>query len=137
MKNQYKERQFTILLVFGIAGLVLLLRAFYLQIWDNTFKVKADAVAMSKYTRYPARGLIYDRNGNLLVNNSPVYDLMVIYNQVKPTMDTLKFCSLLGIDKASFEERIYKDFRHDIRYSKIKPYVFMSKISPEVYARFQ
>ncbi len=112
-------------------------RAFYLQIWDSTFKIKADAVAMSKYTRYPARGLIYDRNGELLINNSPVYDLMVIYNQVKPTMDTSKFCSLLGIDKATFSKWLEKDFRHDIRYSKIKPYVFMSKILPEVYARFQ
>jgi penicillin-binding protein 2 len=137
MSSQHKERQFTILMVFGIAGLILLLRAFYLQIWDSTFKVKADAVAMSKYTRYPARGLIYDRNGELLINNSPVYDLMVIYNQLKPAMDTLKFCSLLGIDKASFEEWLNKDFRHDKRYSKIKPYVFMSKISPDIYARFQ
>lgn len=137
MGEQFKERQYTILLVFGIAAFVLLARAFQLQIWDDSFKVQADAVAMSKQTIYPARGLIYDRNGKLLINNAPVYDLMVVYNQIRPTMDTAKFCALLGIDIASFIERLDKDFKRDKRFSKIKPFVFMSKISPEVYATFQ
>ncbi|RME00204.1 MAG: hypothetical protein D6816_14005, partial [Bacteroidetes bacterium] len=94
MNQQLQNRHFNILLLFGIAGLILLLRAMQLQIIDDTFKIKADAVAMSKYTIYPARGLIYDRNGKLLTNNTPVYDLMVIYNQVSPKMDTAKFCRL-------------------------------------------
>jgi penicillin-binding protein 2 len=135
--EQFKERQYTIMVVFGVAALILLGRAFQLQIWDDTFKIQADAVAMNKQTIYPARGLIYDRNGKLLINNAPVYDLMVIYNQIRPSMDTAKFCALLGIDKASFEERLNKDFKRDKRFSKIKPFVFLSKITPEVYARFQ
>jgi penicillin-binding protein 2 len=137
MGEQFKNRQFTILLVFGVTALILLLRAFQLQILDDSFKVKADAVAMSKVTIYPARGLIFDRNGELLINNAPAYDLMVVYNQIRPSMDTAKFCSLLGIDKASFRERLNKDFKRDKRFSKIKPFVFMDKISPDVYARFQ
>ncbi|MAT55971.1 MAG: penicillin-binding protein 2 [Saprospirales bacterium] len=137
MNQQLQNRHFNILLLFGIAGLILLLRAMQLQIIDDTFKIKADAVAMSKYTIYPARGLIYDRNGKLLTNNTPVYDLMVIYNQVSPKMDTAKFCRLLGIDKEDFKRRLNKDFKRDIRYSKIKPFVFMSKIPPVVFTRFQ
>lgn len=137
MKQQFQDRHFNILMLFGIAGLVLLLRAMQLQIIDDSFKVKADAVAMSKYTIYPSRGLIYDRNGKLLTKNSPVYDLMVTYNQISPKMDTAKFCRLLGIDKKEFEQRLNKDFRTDKRYSKIKPFVFMSKIRPEVIAKLQ
>lgn len=137
MSEQYRERQFIILIVFGIAALVLVLRAFQLQVLDNDFKIKADAVAMSKVTIYPARGLIYDRNGNLLINNTPAYDLWVTYNQVRPDMDTAKLCALLGIDKASFKERLEKDFKRDIRFSKHKPFEFMNKISPEVYAKLQ
>jgi penicillin-binding protein 2 len=136
MGEQYKERQYTILIFFIAAGVLLLGRAFLLQIWNSSFKIQADAVAMSKHTIYPARGLIYDRNGKLLINNSPVYDLMVTYSQIKPDMDTAAFCSLLGITKASFEERLKKDFKRDKRFSKIKPFVFMSKIPPDVYARF-
>jgi len=137
MGEQYKNRQYTILLVFGIVSLALAVRAFHLQILDNSFKIKADTVAISKVTVYPARGLIFDRNGNLLINNTPVYDLLVTYNQVKPDIDTAKLCALLGIDKASFLERINKDFKKDIRFAKHKPFVFMSKINPEVYARLQ
>lgn len=136
MLQQFKNRQFKILLFFGIASLILAVRAFQLQVLDNKYKIKADAVAVSKQTIYPARGLIYDRNQKLLVNNTPVYDLNVVYNQVNPEMDTLKFCELLGISKASFTKRIEKDFK-SVRYKKHLPFIFMKKISPEIYARFQ
>ena len=122
---------------FGIASFILVGRAFHLQVLDNVFKTKAEAVVMSKQTIYPSRGLIYDRNGKLLINNAPVYDLMVVYNQMKPEMDTAKFCRLLGIGKKDFEKRLAKDFKNDRRFVKYKPFVFMSKISPEVYAKFQ
>lgn len=137
MAEQLKDRQLYILLFFGMAGLVLAGRAFQLQVLDNTYKHKAEAVVMSKQTIYPSRGLIYDRNGKLLINNAPVYDLMVVYNQVDPAMDTLKFCKLLGIERASFEKRLNKDFDNDNRFVRYKPFVFMSKIAPEVYAKFQ
>lgn len=137
MGEQYKDRQYVILIVFGLATLVLLFRAFQLQVLDDTFRGRADAVAISKQTVYPGRGLIYDRKGKLLINNAPVYDLMVIYNQVRPGMDTAKFCQLLGIDKASFIQRLNKDFKKDKRFSRIKPFIFMDKIPPVAYARLQ
>jgi len=136
MPQQLKTRQYNILLVFGITGLILLGRSFQLQVLDNKFKIQADAVAISRQTIYPARGLIFDRNGKLLINNTPVYDLKVVYNQLRPDMDTLKFCKLLGITKASFEERLNKDFR-SVRYRKHLPFVFMKKIAPDVFAKFQ
>jgi penicillin-binding protein 2 len=137
MEEQNKERQFVFLLVFVLAGLLLAGRAFQLQVLSDSFRGRADAVAMSKVTHYPARGLIYDRNGKLLINNAPVYDLMVTYNQVKPGMDTTKFCQLLGITKEEFKLRLNKDFKRDKRFSKVKPFVFLDKISPEAFSLFQ
>jgi penicillin-binding protein 2 len=137
METQYKDRQYIILLLFTLVGLLLAGRAFQLQVLSDAFRGKADAVAMSKETQYPARGLIYDRNGVLLINNAPVYDLMVTYSQVKPGMDTLKFCQLLGINKEDFKKRLNKDFRRDKRFSKLKPFIFMDKISPQAFALFQ
>ena len=136
MLQPFKDRQFNILIFFGIAGIILAGRAFQLQVLDNKYKIRADAVAMSKQTIYPARGLIYDRNKKLLINNTPVYDLKVVYNRMNPAMDTMKFCKLLGITKASFVERLNVDFK-SIRYRKHLPFTFISKISPQVYARFQ
>jgi penicillin-binding protein 2 len=137
MEEQNKERQFVFLLVFVLAGLLLAGRAFQLQVLSDSFRGRADAVAMSKVTHYPARGLIYDRNGKLLINNAPVYDLMVTYNQVKPGMDTTKFCQLLGITKEEFKLRLNKDFKRDKRFSKVKPFVFLDKISPAAFSLFQ
>jgi penicillin-binding protein 2 len=108
----------------------------WLQVVDSEFRNKADATAIDKYTLYPSRGLIYDRNGQLLVYNDPMYDLLVTYNQIDPGMDTSKFCRLLGIDRREFEAALRKDWRSG-RYSKSVPFVFMSKISAARFAPFQ
>ena len=108
----------------------------HIQLIDASYKKRATATTMGSYTQYPSRGLIYDRNGKLLVNNNPIYDLMVTYNQVDENMDTTLFCNLLEIDKASFVKRMEKDFR-SVRFTKRNPFVFMDKLSSEVYATFQ
>ena len=107
--------------------MVLVIQAFRLQVLNPTFKAKADASTMDKYVLYPGRGLIYDRNGVLLVNNNPMYDLMATYNQVDPEMDTTSFCDLLGISKEEFKKNLNKNWRSS-RFSKSVPFVFMSKI---------
>ncbi|MCU0345576.1 MAG: penicillin-binding protein 2 [Saprospiraceae bacterium] len=137
MEDQYKDRQYVFLFVFILAGLLLVGRAFQLQVLSDSFRGRADAVAMSKVTHYPARGLIYDRNGKLLINNAPVYDLMVTYSQIRPDMDTVKFCQLLSITKEDFKQRLNKDFKRDKRFSKLKPFIFIDKISPAAFALFQ
>ncbi|MEZ4952097.1 MAG: hypothetical protein R2825_00815 [Saprospiraceae bacterium] len=68
----FKDRQYNIIIVFGIAFFLLVIRAFQLQVLDNKYKIQADAVSMSKQVIYPSRGLIYDRNQKLLINNTPV-----------------------------------------------------------------
>ncbi|HHM20956.1 MAG TPA: penicillin-binding protein 2 [Bacteroidetes bacterium] len=136
MPEMFKDRQYKILILFGLVCVLLAGRAFQLQVLNNKYKIRADAVAVSKQTIYPARGLIYDRNRQLLINNTPVYDLKVIYNRIDPEMDTTKFCRLLGITRSSFRERLNKDFK-SIHYKKHLPFTFLKKIPPEVYARFQ
>lgn len=119
-----------------LAAVVLVVRLFYLQILDTSYSDRARTTAVHKYIKYPSRGLIYDRYDNLLVNNEPVYDLMVTYKQVSPNMDTAYFCSLLGIDKEDFRRRLTKDWRNR-QYSQSVPFVFMSKLPSPVFARFQ
>ncbi|MFT5385611.1 MAG: penicillin-binding protein 2, partial [Saprospiraceae bacterium] len=107
-----------------------------IQIFDTSYEKRAKATAVDNYTVYPSRGLIYDRNGKLLINNNPMYDLRVIFNQLNPKMDTLKLCGLLEIGMDEFRSRITKNFS-DVRYSKRVPFTFMSKISSITYARLQ
>ena len=84
-----------------IATSLLVLRLFYLQVVNDTFKLKSDNNAIKIKYDYPERGYIYDRNGKLLVANQPSYDIMVIPREIKE-MDTLHFCSLLNITKTEF-----------------------------------
>lgn len=137
MKDIYKDRFRIIQLVFVLASGILFLKALHLQLIDSTFQDKAETTAIGKHVKYPARGSIYDRRERLLINNDPMYDLMVTYNQVDPKMDTLLFCKLLGIDKEFFIDNLDRDFRRDHRYSRSKPFIFLKKVPFEVFARFQ
>ena len=90
-----------------IATILLILRLFYLQVIDDTLKLKSDNNAIKIAYDYPERGYIYDRNGKLLVANQPSYDIMVIPKDVKD-LDTTEFCSLLKITKEDFLKKIAK-----------------------------
>ncbi len=125
-----------ILFLYLLGPLILLFKAVQLQFWDTSYSEKAKNNTMSKKTIYPARGLIYDRNSNLLINNQPVYDLMCTYNQVPENIDTARFCELLDITKETFDKNINKNWR-SVRYSKRVPFVFLKKIPPITYARLQ
>ena len=130
------DRTRVIRFVFFAAGVLLVAKAFQLQIIDNSIQQRATATAMDRFVVYPSRGLIYDRNGQLMVYNEPLYDLMVTYNQLDEDMDTLSFCQLLGIDIVDFEKLISKDWSSG-RYSKNIPFVFMNKIEASLMTRFQ
>ena len=133
--NNLSNRKLLVMTVFVAVGVVYLIRLFLLQVIDKDYKQLADNNALRFVTQYPARGKIYDRNGKLLVFNEAVYDLMVIPKQAmrRDTLhpfDTLNFCRLLDIDKASFIERINKAKKE----SYLKPSTFLSAVSKENYA---
>ena len=115
-----------------LIGFVYVIRLFYIQVIDPSYKLSANSNVLRYVTDYPARGLIYDRNGELLVYNEAHYDLMVVPGQVQ-RIDTLEFCELLGIERAVFEERLKK--ARD--YSPFRPSVFENQISKNTFAVFQ
>lgn len=115
-----------------IATLLLVLRIFYLQVVDETLKLKSENNAIKKQYEYPERGYIFDRNGKLLVANQTSYDIMVIPREVKNT-DTTEFCQLLNITKEDFIKKIEKA----TVYSPRLPSVFLSQLNKAEFAAFQ
>jgi penicillin-binding protein 2 len=115
-----------------VVAILLVIRLFYLQVIDDTLKLKSDNNAIKKLYEYPERGYIYDRNGKLLVANQPSYDIMVIPKDVKD-LDTTKFCSLLNITKEDFIKKIEKARV----YSPRLPSVFLAQLNKKEYAAFQ
>lgn len=72
------KRQYVIIGIFVVVGVVYLLKLFSLQVLDKELKQSADNNVLRYVTQYPARGKVFDRNGELLVYNEAVYDLMVV-----------------------------------------------------------
>lgn len=113
-------------------GLIFLARLFYIQVLDQNYKVFAANNSLRKEVIFPARGLIYDRKGNILVRNVTIYDVMVIPAKVKD-LDTNSLCQLLEVDKGDFEE----NFAKAKYYSRYKPSPIVRQITPAQYGRFQ
>lgn len=130
------QRQRNIQIVFFICAAVLIAKAAQLQLLDSSFRRRADATTIDKLTAYPSRGLVYDRNGKLMVTNNAIYDLMVTVSQINPRMDTAKFCRLLNISREEMLANLKKDW-HSGKFSKSVPFVFLKKIPVETYARLQ
>ncbi|MEO1513835.1 MAG: penicillin-binding protein 2 [Bacteroidota bacterium] len=135
MKDSLQQRSTIIRLFFMIGAVLLLWKALQIQLLDTSYQDKARATAIDKYVIYPSRGLMFDRNNKLMVNNNAMYDLKVTYKQLSEDMDTLKICELLEIDRKTFEENLNKNFRSR-RYSKSVPFVFLSKVPANICARF-
>ena len=112
-------RRRVIILIFLSIGIIFLFRLFYIQIIDDSYKLSADNNVLRYVTQHPSRGLIYDRNGKILVYNQPAYDLMVIPKQVK-NIDTVDFCRLIDITIDEFKVKLKKAKQ----YSYYKPSVF-------------
>ncbi|TDP58648.1 penicillin-binding protein 2 [Flavobacterium dankookense] len=115
-----------------VTTILIVIRLFYLQVIDDTLKLKSDNNAIKIKYDYPERGYIYDRNGKLMVANQPSYDIMVIPKDVKQ-IDTTEFCSLLAITKEDFIKKIEKAKV----YSPRLPSVFLAQLNKLEYAAFQ
>jgi penicillin-binding protein 2 len=128
MRNSYEQRKFLIIGIILAVGLIFAIRLFKLQVYDSKYKLSAENNVLRYVTQYPPRGLIYDRNGDLLVYNEAAYDLLVVPGQLDE-FDTAALCRLLDIEKDDFLERLSKAKA----YSWYKPSVFIEQISKEDY----
>lgn len=132
MKDSFINRKYFIIALISLISVILLIKLFYIQVIDNSYRTSADNNVLRYITQYPARGLILDRNGKIIVSNQAVYDLLVIPGQVAK-MDTVGFCSILGITVDNFKERLIEARS----YSRQAPSVFLKQISSETYGRLQ
>ena len=119
--------------------LVYIVRLFTLQIMSDDYKKNADSNAFLKKIDFPARGVITDRNGKLMVYNQPSYDIMIVVNEAKDKLDTLDFCNTLGITQEDFNKRmaVIKDRLRNPGYSRFTQQLFMTQLSDREYSVFQ
>lgn len=117
-----------------LAACILLGRLFYIQIVNDRYKTDARNNSVVYETIYPPRGIIYDRNGRVLVDNIVTYDIMVTPREVTP-FDTLALCRALDLDLEYVREKMhyYRKYRTRIGYQTLP---FLKHVGADVYLRF-
>ena len=139
INDQYYRRRYTISGIAIVIVLVYMIRLFYLQVIDQSTKDQAENNALVKQTIYPSRGLIYDRHGELLVFNQPIYEVTMVMRDIGSDWDTTAFCKYLNISREEFDNRILdiKDKRKNRGYSRYTPQSFMGQLKKEDIATLQ
>lgn len=128
-------RREIIQIVFVLVGVIFLVKLFFIQVVDSRYKQLADSNAIRAEVDYPVRGLIKDRNGKLIVYNTPEFDLNIIHKEVK-TFDSARFCEVFS--KTPEELRLlFKELKARREYSSVKPTIFLTKLSTLDFAKIQ
>jgi len=112
------QRSITILIVMLILLLILIFRLAYLQLAKNdVYTTLSQKNWLDLVPLEPPRGLIYDRNGVLLVENTPSFSLDIIPYQVdnipKLLADLAKMIALSDTDIAQFQKQLKQHRRFD------------------------
>jgi len=130
--DSLEVRRFVIGTLIILVILIFIGRLFFIQVMDSSYKFSAENNSQRYVTQYPARGLIYDRSGKLLVYNEAAYDLMVNPMQLK-AFDSATLCEMIDISK----ETLRTNLQHAKNYSRYKPSVILKQLSSKTYAVLQ
>lgn len=132
MKSQY----FKVSIALSIIALIFIARLAYLQLLTDRYALNAANTSIKKEYIIPQRGVIFDRNGKILVGNQPSYEISFTAALMKPDFDTIGFCKLVNITKPTFIRAITA-LKKEKYYSKLTPVTFIKNISREEIARIQ
>ncbi|MBQ7191430.1 MAG: penicillin-binding protein 2 [Paludibacteraceae bacterium] len=131
--DRYYNRSYIIGGIVVAVAAVFICRLFYLQVIDRSTVGKSESNALVKQTVYPSRGMIYDRRGELLVYNRPVYDVMMVMREMGKEFDTVAFCRTMHISEQTFNERMQtmSNRRKNPGFSRYTPQPFLNLLTAE------
>ncbi len=119
------------MLIFIGMFVIIVLQLMNLQIFSSKYKAQADDQGTFRKVIYPDRGIVYDRNRKSILQNTTIYDLMVVPGKIRGT-DTAALCNILNIDTAEFKKRIIAAI---IKNKSYRPSVFEALLSNEKMAK--
>ena len=128
-----QSRSNTIRIIILVAFVVIGLQLFYVQLIDRRYKQLAMDNAVYAKVIYPERGIIYDRKGRAILNNTIIFDLMVTPAEAKG-IDTIAFCRLLNMDTSEYRKRIVEAI---VKNTSVRPSIFKAMLTKELQARFE
>ena len=128
-----QSRQNVIRIIFSGTFIILVLRLLYLQLGPSDYDLLAMNNAVTRKVVYPDRGIIFDRKGRSILQNTQTYDLMVMPTMLKG-IDTNGLCAILKIDKETFRKRVISAIIKNGRY---RPSIFEPVLSTEKFVKMQ
>jgi penicillin-binding protein 2 len=126
-----QSRKNVVRLIFIVVFVIIIARLFTLQVVTSKYKILADDQGKFRKVIYPDRGIVYDRNKKAILQNTTIYDLMVVPNKVKG-IDTFALCKILEIDTAKFHKKIVEVI---IKNGRSRPSVFDGLLSDQKMAQ--
>ncbi len=132
MNQQYLKITFAL----GLIAAIFVARLAYLQLFTDRYALNALNTSIKTEYVIPQRGIIFDRNGKILVGNQPAFEISFTEALMKPDFDTIGFCNLVGITKPQFIQTI-QNLQKEKYYSKLTPVTFMKDLTRDQVARIQ
>ena len=140
MVNSYERstpnNTFRIWVAFGFVLLcifILILRLWYLQIVRGEFfRDRSENNRLRMIYIPPTRGIIYDRNGEVLVRNRPSFNVdLVIEDSPNPQQTVADLALSVGEDPGPLQERVLKDGKR----RRFEPKLLMRDVSRDLVAK--
>ncbi|MCU0396198.1 MAG: penicillin-binding protein 2 [Chitinophagaceae bacterium] len=116
MNDFHSVRSRIIQIIFAAVFVLIILQLFNLQVLNSKYKLMADDQAIYRKVIYPSRGLIIDRKKKVILDNTTLFDLVVVPAQLRNGCDTATLCSILNINEEEFKKRIINSIVKNGRY---------------------
>lgn len=131
----YKQRLIWVMLCVSGAFFILLIRLFYLQvIQGQELRRLSENNCIRLQSTDASRGMIFDRNGILLVDNRPAFDLSIILKDAKPVDRTIeKLAKLIEVPVSELMKKI----GHNKGISSYKPILLKQDIGRDALAALE
>jgi len=122
-----QSRKNVIMLVIAGMFVIMILQLMNLQLFSSKYKIMADDQGKFRKVIYPDRGIVYDRHRKPILQNTTIYDLMIVPNKLKG-IDTVSLCKILQLDSAQFNKKVVELI---IKNGRSRPSIFDGLLSDE------
>lgn len=131
MSDSHSIRSRVVRIIFGVAFVIVVAQLFNLQVLSSKYEIDARNQSIYRKVIYPSRGLVYDRKGKVILDNTTLYDLMIMPSLLKG-LDTATLCAILNIDTVEFKKRVLAAINKNGRY---QPSIFEGLLDDNMHAK--
>lgn len=101
---KFDSRKYVIITFFLVIGVIYTFKLFYMQVVDDSWKLRAQQLAEKRREITPPRAVVFDRYGKKIISNKTYYNLMMVENEIED-LDTVAFAQLIGWTEQDVKDR--------------------------------